>query len=102
MAKYKSPVMVIRELQHRGTTNIPERHAITAIYQKFLKIGSVGDRARTGRPSTITENKVQEIQQILDNESVNNVRSVAREANVSRYQIMRDFIGYKPYMMHSF
>ena len=35
---------------------------------------------------------------------MNSVRSVAREANVSRYQahqIMRDFIGYKPYMMHS-
>ena len=96
--------MVIRELQRRGTTNIPERHAITSIYQKVLETGSVGDRAHTGRPSTITEDKVQEIQQILNNEPVNRVRSVAREANVSRYQthqIRRDFIGYKPYMMHS-
>ena len=36
---------------------------------------------------------------------MNSVRSVARETNdISRYQvyqIMRDFIGYKPYMMHS-
>ena len=35
---------------------------------------------------------------------MNSVRNVAREANVSRsqaHQIMRDFIGYKPYMMHS-
>ena len=77
MAKYESPVMVIRELQRRGTTNISERHAITSIYQKFLETGSVGDRAHTGRP-TITEDKVQEIQQILDNEPVNSVRSVAR------------------------
>ena len=76
--------MVIRELQRRGTTNIPERHAITSIYQKFLETGSVGDRAHTGRPPTITEDKVQEIQQILDNEPVNSVRSVAREANISR------------------
>ena len=40
----------------------------------------------------------------MDSEPVTSVRSVAREANVSRYQarqIMRDFIGYKPYMMHS-
>ena len=104
MAKYESPVMVIRELQRRGTTNISERHAITSIYQNFLETGSVEDRAHTGRSSTITEDKIQEIQQILDNEPVNSVRSVSREANVSRYQahqIMRDFIGYKPYMMHS-
>ena len=53
MAKYESPVMVIRELQRRGTTNIPERRAITSIYQKFLETGSVGDRAHTGRLSTI-------------------------------------------------
>ena len=35
---------------------------------------------------------------------MNSVRSVAREANISRYQthrIIQDFIGYKPYMMHS-
>ena len=53
----------------------------------------------------ITEDKVQEIQQILDSDPVNSVRNVAREANdISIYQarqIMRDFIGYKPYMMHS-
>ena len=85
MAKYESPVMVIRELQRRGTTNIPERHAITSIYQKFLETGLVGDRVHTGRPSTIIEDKTQEIQQILDNEPENSVRNVAREANVSRY-----------------
>ena len=71
---------------------------------KIPRAGSVGDHAHTGRPSTITEDKVQEVEQILDNEPVNSVRSVAREANISRYQthrIMRDFIGYKPYMMHS-
>ena len=104
MVRYESPVMVIHELQCQGTTNIPERHPITSICQKFLETGSLGDRAHTGRPSTIIEDKVQEIQQILDNEPVNSVRSVAREANVSRYQahqIMRDCIGYKPHMMHS-
>ena len=105
MGKYESPVMVSRELQRRGATNIPERHAITSIYQKFLEISSVGDRAHTRRPSPITEDKVQEIEQTLDNEPMNSVRTVTREANdVSRhqaYQIMRDFIEYKPSMTHS-
>ena len=71
MTKYESPVMVIREFQRRATTNIPERNAITSIYQKFLETGPIGDRAHTGKPSTIKEDKVQEIQQILDNEPVN-------------------------------
>ena len=102
MTKYESPIMIIRELQRRGTTNIPERYAIISIYQKFLETGSIGDLAHTGRPSTIAEHKVQEIQQVLDNEAVNSVQSVVWKANVSRYQarqIMEDFIGYKPYMM---
>ena len=52
MTKYESPVMIICELQHRGTTNTSERYAITSIYQKFLETGSVGDCAHTRRPST--------------------------------------------------
>ena len=54
-----------------------ERHPITSIYQKFLETSSAGDHAHTGRSS---------IEQILDNELVNSVRSMAREANISRYQ----------------
>ena len=96
--------MVICQLQRRGTTNISERHVITSIYQKFLEIGSVGDCTHTKRPSIVTGNKIQDIQQILDTEPVNSIRSVTREANFSRYlghQVMWDLIGYKPYMMHS-
>ena len=55
MAKYESPVIVIREWQRRETTNIAERHAITSIYQTFLETGSTGDHAHARRPSTITE-----------------------------------------------
>ena len=84
MAIYESPAMVICELQRQRTTNVPERHAITSIYQKFLETGSVGDRAHIGISSITTEGKVQETQQILDNEPVNSVRSAVREANISR------------------
>ena len=44
--------MTTRQLQRRGTTNIPERYAITSIYHKFLETGSIGDRADTRRSST--------------------------------------------------
>ena len=61
MAKYESSVMIVREQQRRGATNIAERHAVTSIYQKSLQVGSVGHRAHAGRPLTITKDKVQEI-----------------------------------------
>ena len=58
------------------------------------------DHAHTGRFSTMIEDKVQEIQQILDKEFANSVRTMVREVNdISRYQAhqtMRDFTGYKP------
>jgi transposase len=97
MAKFDSPTMVIRELQHQEAADIPTRHTVISIYQKFLETGSVQDCIRTGRPSTITEEKVQEVEEILEMEPVNSIRSVARQANISRYQahrIMRDIIGY--------
>lgn len=55
MAKFESPIMAIRELRRQGAAEIPERHTIISIYQRFLENGSVEDRARSGRPSTITE-----------------------------------------------
>ena len=72
--------------------------------KKFLETGSVQDLPRTGRPSTITEEKIEKVQELLEDEPINNVRSVAREAKITKYQahrIMRDILGYKPYMMHS-
>jgi hypothetical protein len=104
MAKLESPTRVIREMQRQGDKNVPERHAITSIYEKFLETGSVEDRSRSGRPSTITDEIVDEVEQILDEEPLNSVRNVARAASLSKYQahrIMRDILGFKPYMMRS-
>ena len=55
VAKFESPIMVIRELQRQGATDIPVRQTMTSVYQKFLKTGSVEDLDRIGRSSTITE-----------------------------------------------
>ena len=103
MAKFESPVMVIRELQRQEVTHIPERHTITSIYQKFLDTGSVQDISPPGRPTAITEDKINEVEQALSMQAVNSVRNVAQETNISKSQahrIMRDIIGFKPYMMH--
>ncbi|CAF1664707.1 unnamed protein product [Rotaria magnacalcarata] len=80
-------------------TNIPPRHTITSIYQKFLETGSVHDLSRAGRPPTITKDKVEEVKEILKMEPANSVRNVAQQANISKTQahvIMRDIIWFKP------
>ncbi len=103
MSKFESPIRVILELQRREATEIPERHTISAIYQKFIDIGSVEDIKSPGRPTTITEDKINEVEEALVTMPVNTVRNIARETNISKRQahrIMRDVIGFKPYMMH--
>jgi hypothetical protein len=104
MAKLESPTRVIREMQRQGSNEVPERHTITSIYQKFLETGTVEDRSRSGRPSTVTDEVIEQVETILKEEPLNTVRNVARTANLSKYQahrIMRDILGFKPYMMQS-
>ena len=86
MAKFESPVMVIRELQRQGITNIPTRQTISSIYQKFLDTGSVQNVNPPGRPSTITEDKIDEVEQALTMQPMNSVRNIARETNISKNQ----------------
>ena len=103
MAKFESPVMVIRELQRQGITDIPTRQTISSIYQKFLDTGSVQNVNPPGRPSTITEDKIDEVEQALTMQPMNSVRNIARVTDISKSQahrIMRNIIGLKPYMMH--
>ena len=94
---------VIRELQRQGVSEIPERHTISRIYQKFLQTGSVEDIKPPGRPTTIDETKIKQVEEALITMPMNTVRNIAREKNISKSQthrIMRDIIGFKPYMMH--
>ena len=77
IAKLESPARVIREMQRQGGKNVPERDAILSLYEKFLETGSVEDRSRSGKPSTITDGIVDELEQILmDKEPLNSVRNV--------------------------
>ena len=86
-------------------TEITERHIITSIYQKFLEIGSVEKhRIRFGRPSIITDDRINEIEEILNRKQQTNGRKIDREMNISMdkvHRIMRDIIRFKSYMMHS-
>lgn len=56
-----------------------------------------------GRPSTITEEKIDEVEQALTMQPMNSVKYIARVTNIFKSQAHRtmcDIIGLKPYMMH--
>ena len=96
MAKFESPKMVIRELRWHKAVEIPERHTITSIYQTFLETGSVEDCIRSWRPSTITDDIINEVKQRTRNQC-------KKEMNISKdkvHLLMRDIIRFKPYMMY--
>ena len=104
MAKCESPIIVICELRRQEAAEVPDRHTITSIYQKFLETGSVEyRRIRFGRPSTITDDRINEVEEALTRESQISVRKIGREMNISKdkvHRIMRDIIGFKSHMMH--
>jgi len=78
LAKFESPIMVNCELQRQGAIDIPVRQTITSIYQKFLETGSVQNLSRAGRPSIITKDKIQEVEEILKIEPPNSIGNIAR------------------------
>ncbi|CAF0771728.1 unnamed protein product [Rotaria sordida] len=83
--------------------NVDQKKAIKAIYDKSLETGWVHDRERSGRPSLITSEKQDEIEEVLLNNSMNSVRSVSQKVNTSKsvvHRTMRDVLVYKPYKMH--
>ena len=57
---------------------------IISIYQKFLDIGSIENVSPRGRPTAVTEDKINEVEQTLSMQAVNNVRNIAREIHVCK------------------
>ena len=103
MAKLESPSSVRRHFQRENMSNIPSEKSIKAIYDKFIETGSVLDRERSGRPSLMTEENLDEIEEVLSTNSRTSVRRVSEEVNLSKsvvHRAMRDVLGYKPYKMH--
>ncbi len=103
MAKFESATTVRRTLQRENAADIPTEQTIRNIYDKFLETGSVEDREGQGRPSIMTEEKKEEIAEILATTSMTSVRSVSQQVNMSKsvvHRLMRDVLNYKPYKMH--
>ncbi|CAF0812160.1 unnamed protein product [Adineta ricciae] len=103
MAKLESLSPVRRYFQRENVSNIPSEKSIKAVYDKFIETGTVFDRQRSGRPSLMTEEKLDEIEEVLSTTSMVSVRGVSQSVNLSKtvvHRAMRDVLGYKPYKMH--
>ncbi len=103
MAKLESATAVRRTLQRENVSDIPTEKTIRHIYDKFLETGSVEDRERPGRPSSVTEEKKEEIVEALAKTPMTSIRRLSQEVNMSTslvHHTMRYVLKYKPYKMH--
>jgi transposase len=102
MARLDSATAVRRQLQRENMSDIPSENAIRSLYAKFLKTGSVHDRARSGRPPSATAEKRDQIGEVLSTMSVTSVRAISQEVNMSKSVVRRTMrqMGYKPFKMH--
>ena len=61
MAKFESATIVKRKLQSDFGKNTPTEHGVRTIFERFCETGSVEDRSRSGRPTVINQEKVDEV-----------------------------------------
>ena len=76
MANFESPVIVRRTLQAEFGQHTPSEDIITRTYQHFCETGTVEDRQRSGRSSTITEEKVDEVLDVCESKPYSSVESM--------------------------
>ena len=62
----------------------PSKDTITRTYQRFCETGTVEDRQRSARPSTIREDKVDEVRDVSESKSNSGVRTVATAFSIPR------------------
>ena len=102
MAKFQSSTLVKRKLWTEFGKNTPGETTIRETFQRFCETGTVKNRERPGRPSEITEEKVDEV---IENEAQSSVRSVATACSIPRttaYRIITEHLSLKPYKYKNF
>ena len=61
MAKFESATVVKRKLLCNFGKNTPTEYEIRTIFERFCETGSVEGRSRSGRPTVINKEKVDEV-----------------------------------------
>ena len=103
MAKYESAAVVRRKLQIEFGRSTPSEGCITVTFQRFCETGTVEDKERSGRPSKITEEKIEEVCDVIENDPQSSVRTVAAACSIpttTAHRIMTEYLLLRPYKMH--
>ena len=64
-------------------TALPHRNAVRALVNKFRETGSVHDASRSGRPTILTEQKVNVISEAMSQSPTKSMRRLSQQVNVS-------------------
>ncbi|CAF3003342.1 unnamed protein product [Rotaria sp. Silwood2] len=100
MAKFGSPVVVRRKLQVEFGKNAPTEVCIKATFDRFCATGSIEDREHPGTQSKITEEKIDEVRDVIQDEPQSSVRAVATACSIpptTAHRIMREYLLLKPF-----
>ncbi|CAF3419729.1 unnamed protein product [Rotaria sp. Silwood2] len=100
MVKFDSALVVKRKLWAEFGKNTPGETCIRDTFQRFCETATVEDREHSGRPSQITEEKIDEVSAVFENQPQSSVRPVARICSTSRtmaHRIMTEHLSLKPY-----
>ena len=99
MAKLESATVVKRKWQSDFGKNTPTEHGIRAIFERFYETGSVEDRPRSEGPTVINQEKVNEVNDLLQTHPGSSVRSVAKVSSIPQtttYWIRTEHLLLKP------
>ena len=87
-------------------SNVVKTHqlefAFKRTFDRFCAIGAVEDREHPGRPSKITEQKIDEVRDVIQDEPQSSVRAIARTCSIlptTAYRLMSEYLGLKPFKM---
>jgi transposase len=93
-------MVVRRKLQVEFGKNIPTEAWIKRTSDRFCETGTVEDREHPGRPSKTTEENIDEVRDVIQNEPQSSVRAVATNCSVpptTAYRIMSEYLALEPF-----
>ena len=99
MAKFESLTVVQRKLKDEFGTQTPSLHCIKDTFEHFNETGTVEDRQRSGRPSVITEEKVEEVSHFCEAEPRSSVLTIAAACSIPKttlHRVMTENLSLKP------
>ena len=100
MTKFESSTVVKRKLWTEFGKNTPGETTIRETFQRFCETDIAEDREHPGRLSEITEEKIDEVAEVIENEPQSSVRSDATACSIPRttaYRTITEHLSLKPY-----